>query len=226
LGASYSLAKASDWIEQSLDGRGLEVFNLLITGVAIVTMVAQILWVAKHSREIKDKIQQKSEAIRAGTQTMGVLAAILFAAIVREGAEIVLFLQSLAAEGLNTTSLHVGAWLGLGTGVGISLLLYRGLVQIPLRIFFRGISVLMAFISAGLAVNGLSLLGSVVELPWNSVPLYNVSAELPMHSWPGQILHTLLGYHDHPSLIQTLTYAITLCGIFTLMKQNSKETSK
>ena len=57
-------------------------------------------------------------------------------AVLREGSETVLFLYGLGASGTNPAAMLAGGFAGLAGGVLVGVLLYLGLLRVPLRHFF------------------------------------------------------------------------------------------
>jgi high-affinity iron transporter len=46
--------------------------------------------------------------------------------------------------------------------------------------------------------------------------LWDTSWLLSEESWPGRVLHVLVGYVDHPTLMQALAYIATVAAIVLL----------
>jgi high-affinity iron transporter len=114
--------------------------------------------------------------------------------------------------------LFIGGLLGLALGAGVTALTYAGLVQIPTRYIFGFTSVLIALLAAGLAsqaVNFLEQADLITALP---KPLWDSSGILSDTSLPGRVLHTLVGYSDHPTAMEGVAYLATLLVIVLLMK--------
>src|SRR5215472_2656019 len=132
-------------------------------------------------------------------------ASILGIAVIREGAEVVLFLYGLVvANGESNWSLLAGGVLGLGAGVALSALTYTGLVIIPSRYLFSVTSFLIAFLAAGMASQCVRFLDQADILTSLNSTLWDTSSILPADSFAGRILHTLAGYDDRPSIMQAI----------------------
>jgi len=86
--------------------------------------------------------------------------------VLREGAEVVLFLYGVAvATQADALSLLVGGALGVGCGALVSWLLYRGLVAIPLRHLFAVTGWLVALLAAGMAGQAAAILAGADLIP-------------------------------------------------------------
>jgi high-affinity iron transporter len=137
-------------------------------------------------------------------------------AVLREGSETVLFLYGLAAGGQWSSTL-LGGLIGLLAGGVLGWLLYRGLLRIPIRHFFTVTGWLVLLLAAGLAASAASYLTQAGLLPTLGGALWDTSDWLSERSWPGMLLHILIGYNDRPTGIQVLMYVTTLCVILGLM---------
>ena len=150
-GASL-LAVFAGTLSNALEGVGQEVFNASILGVAVIMLGWHNVWMAQHGRELAAELAAAGRAVVAGSKTLTALAIVVAIAVLREGAEVVLFLYGVViANGESGWGLFAGGMLGLAAGVSISALTYAGLVKIPPRYLFSVTSMLIAFLAAGMA---------------------------------------------------------------------------
>jgi len=98
------------------------------------------------------------------------------------------------------------------------LVLYFGLAKIPLKYFFSVTSLLILFLTAGLAAQAAAFLVEADWLPPLGQGIWDTSGWLPEKSLPGQILHALVGYVDHPDGIEVVFYLGTLLLSHLLMR--------
>jgi high-affinity iron transporter len=218
LGASI-LAVFAGSLSSALEGMGQEVFNASILGVAVVMLSWHNIWMARHGRELAAQLKATGRAVAAGSKTLLALAAVVGIAVLREGAEVVLFLYGVAiANGESNWSLLAGGVLGLGAGVALSALTYTGLVIIPSRYLFSVTSFLIAFLAAGMASQSVRFLDQADILTLLNATLWDTSSILPADSLAGRVLHTLAGYDDRPSIMQAIVYLATLAAIFGAMR--------
>lgn len=146
------------------------------------------------------------------------LAMVCGIAVLREGAEIVLFLYGIAiAGGSSSGSMVIGGAIGVVAGAGVSAALYYGLLAIPLRYLFSVTSWLILLVAAGIASQGAAFLAAANVLPTLGNNLWDTSFLLTEQSIPGQLLHVLTGYTVRPAGIQFVFYIATLIVIGTLM---------
>ena len=202
----------------SLSGNGQALFNATILGAAVTMLAWHNIWMRRNGSEMSARLNVVGGEIVDGSRPVFVLAAIVAAAVLREGSELVLFLWAIAASGDGNLSMTGGALVGLAGGTVVGTLLYRGLLRIPLRYFFSVTSWLVLLLASGLAAQAAAFLNQAGILPALGTGLWDTSAILNQHSVIGQLLHILVGYTARPSGIQLLFYVTTLISIFTLMQ--------
>ncbi|MGH6933900.1 MAG: FTR1 family protein, partial [Dongiaceae bacterium] len=145
-----------------------------------------------------------------GSRPLYVLGIVVGLAVVREGAEIVLFLYGIMAGGGGVADMAAGGALGLAGGAALGLGLYFGLLRIPARHLFGATTWLIVLLAAGLASQGASYLVQAGVLPSLGRAIWDSSWLLSERGLVGQIFHTLIGYDARPSGIQLIFYAATL----------------
>lgn len=220
VGAAFAcvLALLADVINGLAEGVGQEIVNASILFTAVAMLGWHNVWMRRHARELKSQLSNIGRAVLAGERPLYVLAAVVGLAVVREGAEVVLFLSGIAAAGSGHAALLAGSVLGLASGIGVGFLLYKGLASIPTRQLFEVSGWLILLLAAGLAAQGAGYLVQADLLPTLGPPLWNTSHVLSEQSLPGQLLHTLVGYVSQPLPIQAVFYVGTAVTIFGLMK--------
>lgn len=206
-------------IANAFSGSGQELFNAAILAVAVVMLTWHNVWMASHGRELANELKAAGEAVARGRKSLLALALVVGIAVLREGAEIVLFLYGIViTDGGSGLALLLGGFLGLVLGGGLSALTYLGLLRIPARHLFKVTSVMIAFLAAGLAAQATFFLeqAGVVEILGDTA--WDTSAILSEKSLLGRVLHTLIGYSDHPSFLQLLVYLGALVVIYLLTR--------
>ena len=125
----------------------------LLEGFAALFAVAMLIWVSnwminKSSNKAWDEyIKKQTDASLSSGSLLG-LAFISFLAVLREGAETILFyVPIVAAAGDKVHYVWIGLAVGLVVLVVIYLLIQFAAVRIPLRPFFTITSLLMAFMA-------------------------------------------------------------------------------
>ena len=147
-GLSIGLAFLFSYVT-SLAGANQE----LLEGFAALFAVAMLIWVSnwminKSSNKAWDEyIKKQTDASLSSGSLLG-LAFISFLAVLREGAETILFyVPIVAAAGDKVHYVWIGLAVGLVALVVIYLLIQFAAVRIPLRPFFTITSLLMAFMA-------------------------------------------------------------------------------
>lgn len=218
LGA-LGVAAFAGGIADALEGRGQELLNAGILLSAVVMLAWHNIWMSAHGRTLAAQMKQVGHDVGVGLKPLSALALVAGLAVMREGSETALFLYSLSVSGSPLGPLAGGALLGLGGGALLGLLLYRGLLAIPVGYFFRVTGWMILLLAAGLAANAAGFLNQAGLLPALGQQLWNSSAWLDQSSWAGMLLHVLIGYNDRPMGIQVLAYGLALATILILMRR-------
>lgn len=205
-------------ISEAAQGRGQELFNAGVLLVAVAMLAWHNIWMSGHARKHAAEMQTLGHEVRAGTKPLSAMLLVTALAVLREGAETVLFLYGLFASGAGSIELIGGALLGLAGGTITGCLLYFGLVRIPIAKFFKVTGLIVLLLAAGLAAGAASYLAQADLLPLIADQVWDTSGILSVDSMPGRILHVLIGYVDRPSGIELLFYVVTLIFIGGMMK--------
>ena len=143
----------------------------LLEGLAALFAVAMLIWVSnwmvsKSSNEAWDRyIKDQTDASLTRGSLLG-LTFIAFLAVLREGAETILFYVPIISNAQDSLT-HV--WIGLGVGVLILLVVYLliqfAALRIPLRPFFTVTSILLALMAVTFTGSGIKELQEADVLP-------------------------------------------------------------
>lgn len=213
LGAAL-LAGFAGVLENAFAGAGQEVFTAGILIVAVLMLGWHQLWMASHGREMAREMKAMGQAVATGKKTLLAMAVVVGVAVLREGAEVVLFLYGIATstgEGLG--ALLAGGALGILLGAAVSFLLYRGLVAIPVKRLFAVTGWLIALLAAGMAGQAAATLAGADLIPAWGYQLWDTSGVLSEKSLPGRALHALIGYSDRPMGVQLAAWAVVLATL-------------
>lgn len=224
-GAALVAAFAGE-LASSLSGKGQALFNASILLAATFMLAWHNIWMQSHGKTMAAEINSVSTSVTEGSRPVLALAIIVGAAVLREGSELVLFLWAIAASGGGSVEMMSGALVGIFGGVALGFLLYRGLLQIPLRHFFQITSWLVLLLAAGLAAQAAAFLNQAGLVPALGMGLWDTSWLLSQQSIVGQLLHILVGYTARPSGIQVVFYLITLTTIMLLTHRASSHDDK
>ncbi|MEJ2362150.1 MAG: FTR1 family protein [Gammaproteobacteria bacterium] len=211
------IAMMADVINNAAAGMGQELLNAMILLAAVIMLGWHNIWMKKHGRELAVHARQLGQAVSDGQQPMYALTILVGLAVLREGAEVVLFLYSMVVSGTPAGQIASGGAAGLAVGVAFGAGLYFGLLRIPMRYLFRFTSILLLMLSAGLAAQAAGFLVQANVINVMTSTLWDTSWLVSERSVPGNILHALVGYIANPMGIQLLFYLATISIIGSLM---------
>lgn len=208
------IAGLTETIGQLADGSGQELFNAAVLGIAVLMLAWHNIWMSSHGAELARDAKKVGTDVKDGTRAISALAILVALTVLREGAESVLFLHGLASSAeVSASSIIAGGALGLGGGVVVGLIMFLGLMRIPVRWFFSVTSTLLLLLAAGLAGQMARFLIQADWLPSLAEPIWDMSHILPTKSAIGSVLHVLVGYEASPTGMQMLFYVVTLTAI-------------
>jgi high-affinity iron transporter len=208
------LALFAGALEGAFAGAGQEVFNACILIAAVLMLGWHQVWMASHGRQIAGEMRAMGRDVALGRKSLLAMAVVVAVAVLREGAEVVLFLYGIAASGHEGRgALMLGGGLGVGLGALVSFLLYRGLVAIPVARLFSVTGWLIALLAAGMAGQAASILAGADLIPAWGYQLWDTSWLLPEGSIPGRALHALVGYSDRPMGVQLAAWLAVLAAL-------------
>src|SRR5512146_1802965 len=151
-------------ISEAVQGRGQELFNAAVLLVAVAMLAWHNVWMSSHARKHVEEMRHLGHDVSVGAKPMSAMLAVTALAVLREGAETVLFLYGLMATG-GSAGLALGGILGLVGGTAIGVLLYFGLLRVPLRHFFTVTGVIVLLLAAGLSASAAGFLVQAGLLP-------------------------------------------------------------
>ncbi|MFG1382660.1 FTR1 family iron permease [Xanthobacter versatilis] len=217
LSGSALLALFADQIASTFDGSGQDILNAAILSIAVVMLVWTVVWMASHGRQMVVEMKNVGRDVKEGRRPLAALAIVVGMAVLREGVEIVLFLYGIATTGDETAgAVALGGLAGLASGAVVSLVLYRGLVAIPLKHMFKVTAIIITLLAAGLAAQVVGILQDSGFIQSLADPLWNTSWLLANDSALGRVLRTLVGYRAEPTGMQLIAYLGTVATIVLL----------
>ncbi len=188
-----------------VDTVGQTIFETLTYLVAVALLTTMTFWMQKHSRSLKQEITAKASAAGSGF-ALGLLA---FTFVGREGIETAFFALAFAFQ-TSGWMLLLGGALGILSAVVLCIFVYRLGYRLNYRLFFRVMGILLLFFAAGLLADAVQ---NMQELNWIAVgttPLWNTAHFLSEDSTLGDILHSLFGYAQAPTILQVTVYIVFL----------------
>jgi len=208
----------ADRLSQSFAGNGQELFNAAVLALAVVMLAWHNIWMSRHGRELARELSDVGRAVARGDRTLFALATVVGLAVLREGAEVALFLYGVLASGESAWDVLAGGVAGLALGAVTSVATFYGLVTIPPRHLFAVTTTLITLLAAGLAAQCVAFLQQAGIVTALSDTLWDTSWILSDKSVAGRVLHTLIGYADQPSGMQVVVYVATIVAILAATK--------
>lgn len=217
IAAGIAGAAVVAWFADSLadlaEGMGQELFNAMVLLTVVVMLTWHVVWMAYHGAQVAREAVDKGESVKQGNEPLSVLFILVGMAVLREGAEVVLFLWGIAAGGSSAVMMMTGSGLGLTLGLIAGFALYVGLIRIPTRYMFSVTTVMLVLLAAGMAGQASKYLVQADYVPALGYDIWDSSWLIDNSSIPGEILRTLVGYDAQPSGIQLVFYFSTLALI-------------
>lgn len=217
LGASI-VAIMANVASSEFSGNGQAILNAVILLSAVAMLTWHNVWMSAHGRQLSSEVKAVGMDVQSGQRPLAALLVITMVAVMREGSEAVLFLWAIATSGEQDLNMVMGGLGGVIAGIMVGLLLYIGLLRIPVRHFFSITSWLILLLASGLAAQAAGFLNQIGLLPSLGNGVWNTSDILNQSSLVGQLLHILVGYIARPSGIQIVFYLGTFLSILILMR--------
>ncbi|MEJ8839035.1 FTR1 family iron permease [Ramlibacter sp. AN1133] len=212
------LALSAQQISERFEGMGQDLVNIAVLSVALAMLLWHCIWVSAHSREMALQARQLGSSVQQGQRAPWALLVAVALAVLREGAETVLFVGG-ALTGAGAGAVHPGevvvsCALGVFSGVGAGLVIYGGLSRLPTRHVFATTNALIAILAGSIASQLVKALAQAGFLERGTTPLWDTSAALAPDSAFGTFLHALMGYDARPSAAQIASYVGVLALIY------------
>ena len=204
-------------IDESLPLRQREGFEAVLALVAVAGITYMIVWMRRHSRQLKGSLERSAGQALASGSTFA-LVGMAFFAVLREGLETAVFLLATFQNSSNPVATGAGAVLGIAVAVGLGIAIFRGGVRINLSRFFRVTGFVLAIVAAGLLALGVH---AAQEAGWVGV-LQTPAVDLTWLVAPGTVRASLLtgvlGLQPVPTVAEVvawLLYAVPM-GVYVL----------
>ncbi len=214
-------------LSDSMGGLGDEMFDSCVILFTAILISWTVVWMQGYTKKIRKNLSKLSEKISAGAVSQLMLVFVVASAIFREGAEIILFVHSIASAGnIGGNDYITGIGLGAFGGVVVGTLLYLGLMTYAGKYIFRISTILLTLIAAGLAAEAAGIMTSSGIIELFSDQLWDSSWLVDNGSITGKILNITIGYDARPNGMQIIFYFLTIIFTVGMMKFRTKVSSK
>jgi high-affinity iron transporter len=210
------LALGAQQVGELFDGIGQDLVNIAVLSVALAMLLWHCIWVSAHAREMVAQARQLGISVQQGQRTPWALLIAVALAVLREGAETVLFVggaltgSAAVQPGQVMSACAIGVLLGVGAGAVI----YGGLSRLPAKQVFATTNALIAILAGSIASQLAKSLTQAGFLERGTAPLWDTSTALAPDSALGTLLHALMGYDARPSAAQLASYGAVLLAIY------------
>jgi high-affinity iron transporter len=209
------LAALAPHVSGWFDGLGQDMINIAVLTVALSMLLWHCIWVATHSKEMAIEASRLGRAVHAGERKPWALLTAVALAVLREGAETVLFVSGAITGGnAGFSQVATAVVIGVGLGAGAGAIIYAGLSRVPTKHIFTVTNVLIAVLAGSIASQLVKSLAQAGLLERWSAPVWDSSALLSPDSPLGTLLHALVGYDATPSAAQLMSYVAVLALIY------------
>ncbi|MCE9507942.1 MAG: FTR1 family protein [Alphaproteobacteria bacterium] len=207
----------TETISSLASGLGQELLNAFILFAASLVIGWTVLWMRKHFRSMTSHIKKVGHDVAQGTMPLYSLSLVIGLAVLREASEIVLFIYGMILSGQGVLSIAAGSLAGALSGVTVGAMIYFGLLKMSTQYMFKVTNILLILLVAGLSAQGAVFLSAAGYFEGYSLPMWDSSWLISDAGIAGKVLHGLIGYSAHPTLIQGIFYVATLTGLFGII---------
>ncbi len=213
--ASIIVAIFAGQIANYFGGFGQELLTATILILAVLMLAWHTLWMARHGRQMAQELKSLGQQAASGARPMFAVATVVATSVLREGAEVVLFLYGAAASsGASALQSLAGGLIGVGLGGLVSYVTYKGIVRIPMRWVFSVTTGLITLLAAGMAAQAAHFLQAAGAAQILENEVWDWSNILPEKGLLGTFLKALMGYSDRPTMLMLVAFFATLATFY------------
>jgi len=184
--------------------------------LAAAVLTYMTFWMQSHSRTMSADLRARSDAAMEGRTRWG-LGLLAFQSVGREGIETMVFTLAIvfastsqAGTPVHSRGLLLGALAGIAVALGIAYLIFRLGKRLDMGLFFRIIGIVLMVFASGLLANAVENMQELGWLPFLDHNLWDTSRYLNQSSNIGDVFHSLVGYADHPTVLQAIVWVAYL----------------
>ncbi len=174
---------------------------------AAIMVTWMVFWMAATAKNIRTELETNvSQKLQTGTAA---LVAIAFLAVVREGAEMSLFVWAAAQNSQSGLRPLIGALLGLIAAAILGYLIYRGALRFNLSTFFTWSGAYLVVIAGSILIGGIGDLQSEAGwFPFLSGTAYDLTWLMPEGSVQEILARGLIGFHTSASWLMVVVWIL------------------
>lgn len=205
----FAVAVVLETVSADLPQQEQEGLETVIGVVAVAMITYMIVWMRRHSRQLKGDLERAAESAAASGSTWA-LVAMAFLAVLREGFETTVFLLAAFSSATNPAAAGGGAALGVVLAVLIGYGIYRGSVRINLSRFFRITAAFLVLVAAGLLAGAVHTAHEATWLNAGQQQVADLSGVVRPGTPVSSLLTGVLGVQPFPVLAELLVWLLYL----------------
>jgi high-affinity iron transporter len=221
---SIGIAYIFELLLGGFEGKLEQIFEGSIMLLAVVVLTYMIFWMNNQAKKIKGDIEISIENVIDKGRIFN-LFFLGFIAVLREGAETVLFFRAISFQ-TSSKELIIGGVIGIISSIILAFVFFVSTKKVNLALFFRITGILIMFIAAGLLSTSLHEFQEAKIIPVIKDNIYNINSLISKDSVAGGILNSLFGYNPSPSLLETVIYLAYILVIIILIRRFFSKTRK
>lgn len=214
---------------------------------AIVMLSWMLIWMTQQAKTLRHQVQSSVEGALSGSEKNKAgwaLFTLISVAVLREGAETVLFIAGTFSpdqtqSGLSQYAPAIGCAFGIAAAIALGVAIFKFGMKLDIRAFFKILGIVLVLIVSGLVITSLAAfdLANTIDKVFNPITqsyeflnppskyvslfvlgsqVTDTSGFMPADKLPGIIFATLFGYSDKLYATQVVGYFIFLFTIGTL----------
>lgn len=211
VGAAVALCAALgiglEIVNEQLPQKEQEMLETVIAFIAVGFVTSMIVWMTKHARELKGKLEkQAGAALDNGSGRALIVMA--FLAVLREGFETAVFFVSAFQVSTNRAASAGGATLGLVIAVGIGFGIYKGGVKIDMARFFKATGLVLVLVAAGLVAFAMNKGYEAGWFNFGRTEAIDLSWLIKPGTVPSALFTGILGLQPKPSVSEIVGWLV------------------
>lgn len=196
-------------IGERLPLKAREAMEGSFTILAVVGVTYMLVWMRRHSPELKDDLHTKAAKALDSNSTWA-LVALAFVAVLREGLETAVFMLGVLTGSTSPTLGLIGAGTGIAMASLIGFGIYKGGVRINLAKFFRFTGVLLVIVAAGLLSSAIHSFAEAGLVTVGQSPAIDLSGLIAPGSVQAGLATAFLGFQPVPTYSELLAWLLFL----------------
>lgn len=212
---SWLLAHYAYNIADAMDGTGQELLNAALYCAVVLSLILLgllILPLAFASAKNPSSANNIKPHLNQHTVFYPLFIIIVSLSLMREGAEIWIYLSAFDHKADAMSSALIGAAVGAGIGMSLGAIIYYVFVFMRKHYFLPIFIAVITLLAGGLSMQIAKQLMQIGLLD-SGTPLWDSSFLVNEHSWLGELLYALIGYDSRPAPIQVVFYLLTVSPI-------------